>query len=206
MALQTPPESGFDIPISTTADMANQGTLLPVDYISQGQTRNLCWAACCEMVLRANGVLDKKICEIAQLFVDPSINCCADPNVCPEDCDKTLATPEQAYASCNVMLSDANSPYQSYFEMSSLVSEIGKNHRPVEIYFLWNGGASAHLALAIGVKSAASGTNSMGMVYMNDPLYGYGWVAYEDVLAAYGYGGTWRQTWQGIGYSLGPLT
>jgi hypothetical protein len=198
MSLRIPADGGFDIPLRTTPDLAEGATLLPVDYVSQGNTNNLCWAACCEMVLRANRVTNIRICDLAQIWAPSGSDCCADGNITSSACDQAFATPEQAYRQCNVPLADPNVPYQFAFQMPDLTREIATNRRPVEIYFLWSSGLTAHLALAIGVSGN-------GMLFINDPHYGRGWVAYDDVVNAYNLGGTWRQTWQGIGYSLGTL-
>jgi hypothetical protein len=193
--LSIPPESqhGFDVPVSSAGQSLPGATLLNVDYIAQSPWKWLCWAACCEMVLRANNIPTTGMCQTAQLFAGASKNCCTD---CSE-CDSAYTTPEAAYKRWHV---PCDPPYGYAFSWEGLSNEIVHGGRPVEIYFLWNGGNAAHLALAIGLHPSDQ------TVFVNDPYFGRGWVAYDDVLVAYHNGGVWRQSWQGIGYSLGTLS
>lgn len=187
-------DSDFDIPSTTTADMAAGGILLPVDYVSQVPTANLCWAACAEMALRANGITNMRICNIVQPFAGSALDCCSDIT----KCDQPYASPEETFARIQL---PGNAPDQYLFPFTweGLVNEIQTGRRPVEVYFRWDGGDSAHVALAVGVRASDQS------VYMNDPYYGSGWVSYGDVLDAYGNGGYWAETWQGIGASLGQF-
>lgn len=184
----------FDIPSETTADMAVGGVLLPVDYVSQTPTANLCWAACAEMLLRANGEDNLRMCGVAQIFAGASVDCCSNIS----QCDCAYASPDQVFTQIHLP-GDLPDKYPFPFTWDGLVNEIRNGRRPVEVYFVWNGGQRAHVALAIGVRTSDQS------VYMNDPYYGSGWVSYQDVLDVYGYGGSWTETWQGIGQSLGIL-
>jgi Papain-like cysteine protease AvrRpt2 len=183
------PGVSFDVPILPTPGMAQGGLLLPVPYISQNPAKNLCWAACCEMVLRANNITDKRICDIAGLLA--GYNCCPDPMSAGGD---QAQSAEDAFHHCAFPF---QGPLYYAFEWQGLVNEIQIAHRPVEILYHWNDGIQ-HLALLIGIHST-------GYLFVNDPWKGWGWVKYEDVLNAYGLG-KWLYTYQAIGGSLDPLT
>jgi Papain-like cysteine protease AvrRpt2 len=181
----------FDAPIMPTASMAQGGLLLPVPYISQNPAKNLCWAACCEMVLRANNRSDKRICDLANLFASGT-NCCPDATIPACDQDQSA---EDAYKKCGVSF---QGPYSYAFAWQGLVNEIQIGRRPVEVLYHWNDGSGQHLALLTGLHPS-------GYVFVNDPWKGWGWMAYQDVLDAYGLG-KWIMTYQGIGNSLAPLS
>lgn len=180
----------FDAPIMPTEDMVQGGLLLPVPFISQNPAKNLCWAACCEMVLRANNRTDKRICDIAALFAGGA-NCCPDATV--QACDQDQSA-EDAYTKCGISF---QGPYSYAFSWQGLVNEIQIAHRPVEVLYRWNDGSGQHLALLTGLHPS-------GYLFVNDPWKGWGWMTYQDVLDGYGLG-EWIMTYQGIGNSLAPL-
>ena len=109
------------------------------------------------------------------------------------ECDKENY-PENAYAKLNF---PCDPPYDFAFNWQSLINEIQIANRPVEAWYDWNGGG-AHVALLIGI-------HPNGYLFVNDPWMGWGWAAYQDVCVAYGEG-RWSKSYQGIGYSLAPIT
>jgi len=193
MPVSEPSDGGldFDVPVMPTVDDAQGGTLLPVPYVSQNPAKNLCWAACCEMALRANNVTSWTLSTLAALFAVPGTSC---SDATAPGCD-VAQKPEDAYGRLEFHFSG---PFPYPFTWQALVNEISTARRPVEALLHWDSNGESHAVLLIGL-------NNQGYVFVNDPLRGWGWVAYDDVKSAYGLG-FWAFSYQEIGYSLGALS
>ena len=174
---------------------AGGDNVLPVPYCSQQPFLNLCWAACCEMVLQYYGANALRLCDLPSRAF--SCNCCTSP--APPQCDQTY-WPEDVYAQS--FLSSLPVPaalvpfdcqrFEQPFTVDAVQHEID-GQRPIHAMFQWTSGGS-HLVVV-------SGYHSNGDLQVQDPLYSsVGRASYEYVLQAYG-AGNWIVTY----YNLRPI-
>jgi hypothetical protein len=173
MPIQVP--SPEPIPQATVGE---GGTLLNVPYCSQckpnGETyQNLCWAACCQMVLLCNGTPVAGIPGILAQVIGPA--CGANP----DQCDETY-WPTDAYHLLKYQCSQLEHP----FDMTALNHEIVLNQRPVEALFEWTGGGS-HVVIIAGIVPGPDGDFFLTIL---DPIRGHGVFSYDYVFHAYGSG------------------
>jgi hypothetical protein len=193
MPLAMPAGEGTPVPPSGATDEASDFVILPIPYVSQRPSTNLCWAACAAMLLAADHLPHASLCEVASVFSLNGENCCPTPS--GEACDHP-ADPE-------AILSRLPLGYQKaggHLDPASIQGWIVQAKKPMELYFWLNGPQGdqrAHVALLIGCAAN-------GKVFVNDPWWGAGWLDYNDVVTCYGYG-SWYETYYGIGASLGPL-
>jgi len=68
-----------------------------------------------------------------------------------------------------------------------------RDGRAVQVYYLWNAGTSAHVALIIGFYP-----NDEFEVFDPSKLYGAGRRAYSEIVGAYGLG-QWRLSYFNVG-------
>ena len=155
---------------------------LTVTYAQQQQT-NWCWAACCEMVFHhagANTTVTQ--CDMASAeFGGP---CCSTPG--SAQCNQGN-WPQSAYTRFNFGFTFQ----QRAISFAEVQAEINAN-RPVEIYYAWTGGASAHVALIVGYYA-----NGDVEVYDPWPSYGPGRRAFSYVQNAYNMG-AWTMSYTNL--------
>lgn len=165
----------------TFSKLFTRDHVLPISFVSQAPYRNLCWAACGEMVFTYKG-RDKARCDFASWRANG--NCCVggyEPR-----CDNT-AWPHQAYAASDFPCKTAAIAASE----KSIRSEIIDNRRPLQMYLDWSSGGG-HTALIVGVLAT-------GLYRVFDPLWGPGSFSHDLLLRAYGKGGRWTKTWYGLG-------
>ncbi len=153
--------------------------VLGVPYYSQRPFQNLCWAACCQMVLSLRQPVPN-LCTITSTVLGR--NCC-DPGV---DCDETH-WPVDAYH----RLGYDCIPWNNAFDLGALDHEIRQYRRPVEAFLEWNG--SAHVVVVDGFSLDGQ------FLHCLDPWFGQGLISYETLHGAYG-AGEWTCTY----YQLQP--
>lgn len=153
-----------------------------IDFVAQHPHKNLCWAACGEMVFRHYG-LAASMCENASLATGRA--CCAGgPD---RRCDVT-AWPHDLYARAQRL--HHGRPFSckqvgGRLRLDEIAEELRKQ-RPVQIYFRWRRGGS-HTALVTGARTD-------GSLYVVDPQFRRGWLAFNYVVRAYNLG-EWADTW-----------
>lgn len=155
--------------------------VLPVSYSEQEQG-NWCWAACCQMLL---GLLNKPAqsqCRIVERQFHGS--CCQNPT--SPTCDRG-EWPEAAYPAHAISLERIDRALGD----GELRAEIDAG-RAVEVYYVWQGGLSAHVALITGYYS-----NGDFEVFDPARTFGRGRRAYDRIVAAYGLG-QWRLSYAKI--------
>lgn len=174
------------LPLAAVALAAPGAAPLHIPRIEQEQT-NWCWAAVAEMILRhysADLGPAPTQCEMASWRFDAE--CCSTPWT--SFCNST-SWPDTILDNWRVYWEF----YASSKSYSKLQHEIGQR-RPVIVYYEWTGGSS-HVALVIGCDGSDE-------VLVRDPLDqfgGVGWISYDDLQAAYGYG-----SWQGTYLNIKP--
>lgn len=172
-----------DLLTRTYLKLFTRDVILPVPFVEQKPYRNLCWAACGEMVFAFKG-RSKVRCDFASWRSRG--DCCVggyEPR-----CDNT-AWPHQVYAAPEFDLACKTASVAA--TERSIRAEIIDHKRPLQMYFAWNGGGG-HTALIVGVLGN-------GLYRVLDPLWGPGSFSHDFLLHAYGKGGTWRKTWHGLG-------
>lgn len=155
--------------------------LLALPYVQQEQN-NWCWAACCQMLLRHFGKPALDQCQIAEREFHGS--CCQNPASATCDAGQW---PETAYPSHGIQLNRI----EGILSDGGLRGEIDAG-RPVEVYYVWQGGLSAHVALVTGYYS-----NGDFEVFDPARTFGRGRRAYDRIVAAYGLG-QWRLSYSNI--------
>jgi hypothetical protein len=157
--------------------------VLPVPYYTQQQT-NWCWAACTEMVITYFNTDAQQQCQIVSAVLNRK-DCCNNP--LPGPCNVGLA----ANAICGVYtrfhLGNCNNT-GAQVPFGNLKTAINAK-RVVEVWWLWTGGHSAHVVLAVGYDD----DNSQVRIF--DPWYGPAWMTYATVQSAGGRGGSWTNSW-----------
>jgi Papain-like cysteine protease AvrRpt2 len=173
--------AGTLIPLTRTFAAPGAATLLPVPYLLQTQN-NWCWAACCEMVFKYYGGPLLQQCDLASRQFHT--NCCATPS--SPVCDKG-EWPENVYPSQGFAFVKTYAPLTP----SMVESELGLG-RPVEIYYAWEGGRGAHVALITGIFDD-------GDIWVHDPwrYYGSAKRPFEFVKNAYNFG-IWAMSYSQI--------
>jgi hypothetical protein len=170
------------MPDAALADAAEAPELLlPVPYVSQRPYRNLCWAACVEMVLRRFGNNLHRMCEMCSIVAGQ--DCCTtwDEGACDRG-----HWPIDLYARYEMSCSPLNAPITP----QAIVQEINAG-RPVEVFYQWSAGGY-HTALIYGYYAD-------GRFALADPFFGPTPAAFDAILHAYGRGG-WIVTY----YNLAP--
>ena len=152
--------------------------ILSMPYVAQSPYRNLCWAACCSMVLGHYGR------NVSVLGVLQSVrgNGCA--NAAPgSSCDAGV-WPDEAFPHLGLRCDRVTGAAS----VGNVQFEINRN-RPVEAYFAWDGGGN-HVAVIAGVYDN-------GQLHIKDPLMGEGAVSHAYLMSAYGKG-SWDLTFYNI--------
>jgi hypothetical protein len=158
---------------------------LPVTYKTQAPFGNLCWAACCQMVLDLNKIVMPQICQVVSLVLDP--NCCAQGM--PPSCNQGVF-PYDAYPKLKFNCTTKGGT----MTMTELAAEVLTNQRPVEVQWDWNTTGS-HVVLVTGVWGN-------GYVDVLDPRSDrIGGIMLYDDLCKPSNEGTWTNTY----YNLYPL-
>jgi hypothetical protein len=172
---------GIRIVVPAIAPAAVPMRQLPVPY--HPQTQNYwCWAACCQMVFDYYHINALQQCDLASGQFGQG--CCANPS--SPICDQG-EWPQNVYPKYGVGFNLINSS----MSLNDVTAELLGN-RPVEVYYAWNGGAGAHVALIVGVFDN-------GDVWVHDPWpsYGSGRRAFSFVQSAYNLG-SWTISYSNI--------
>jgi hypothetical protein len=178
MALQT------DTPLAIASAAPQQGgyQVLQVPYYPNDETE-WCWAACSQMMgsLFLNKLIDQ--CTFAAAAF-PTANCCQNRDAC----NVTLPTADmgQVFA----VINKVPNYVPTCISFAELQEQIGEKQLPVQVGFQWNDGGG-HVAVVCGVSD--QGTDQQ--VYVNDPVYGCGWIEFSNLQGAYGLG-AWQWTWK----------
>lgn len=152
-------------------------TQLSVKFIGQGAYNELCWAACCAMVLTADGK-PTSLLGAAEEVQGDTVNQPQDPLWALERCK------------LNVQACDAPLTAQS------LQEQVVNGRRPAEIYWEYTDGrGGGHVALVIGYASDSE------TFCLCDPWLGPGWVSYE-YLMSYNNVAAWMKSFYLIGTAL----
>ncbi len=160
-------------------------SVLPVPYYPSEES-NWCWAACGQMIgaLVQGTVTDQ--CNFAQA-VSPNSNCCQDKDSCNFELDVTSTDMVDKVFGVIGKTADFLPQPVSFLELQD---QIANRLLPVQVGFKWNDG-DGHVAVVCGVSSQ----QDEPQVYVNDPIYGAGWVDLNSLQSAYGLGGSWQWTW-----------
>jgi hypothetical protein len=178
----------FDAQLRTAAGEIS----VEIDFVAQHPYRNLCWAACGEMVFRHYG-LNASMCENASLATGR--RCCAGGPVV--QCDVT-AWPHDLYDRARYLSHRRSFRWRRAgrrLELQEIAAELREN-RPVQIYLQWRRGSS-HTALIAGARTD-------GGLYVVDPQFRRGWLAFDYVARAYNLG-AWTDTWYALEPVNGPI-
>ena len=165
-------------------------TLLPITYLTQAPYDQLCWAACCAMVLRADGQVNARVTSVAAQVVGQP--CSANPSTSP--CNQSI-DPEVAIRAVGLAYS-VPAP-QGPLVPTSLVDWIVTGRKPIEVFWRYQDNpASGHVVLIVGYDVASQ----TWCVF--DPLLGPSWQSYNYLMH---YGGTadWIKTFYALGAELG---
>lgn len=144
---------------------------------------DLCWAACCQMILLYNHTPVQGLPDILAQVIGQS--CRLNPDSCDETC-----WPTDAYQQLQYNCSQVNYA----FDVPSLTSEIVTNQRPVQALLQWNPDSS-HVVVLSGLFYDTDGTPLLAVL---DSLNGKGVYTYEYILEAYGTSGWWNYTFYKI--------
>jgi hypothetical protein len=178
--------NGPSIPVRAFAGA--ESVVLPINFISQGAYSQLCWAACCAMLLTADGT-PTTLTGAASKVLGGSVR---DIAVKPGD---ALSKVGLQYTSPP---GDGGAPLSAAF----LTSQIVNVRKPVEVYWVYRRDpSSGHVGLVTGFDP------STGKYRLLDPLTQEMWVVYDYL---YHYNGTdswdsayWSNTFYEIGAPLG---
>lgn len=178
---------GVAIPI---VHRAVQAVALPIGFIGQGDYDQLCWAACCAMVLRANHG-DQGLLDVASAVTGKP--CSADPrhSDCNEPVDPVVAW-TYYHAPYSVPV-----PQQGPIDAGALTDQIVNGRKPVQVFWTYSGGGGTGHVLLVGGWDQASATFGL-----YDPLRKPQWLDYSYIESAGGVG-WWSRTFYAIGNRLG---
>lgn len=174
--------NGPDIP-SADSDADPGATVLPISWLAQPPNSQLCWAACCAMIMTANGTPTNVEGAAALVLGDP-------PGDNPEKPGDTLT---------DVGLDWKQKPNGVGAPLSenSLRQWIVDGRRPVEVLWIYtDGSGTGHVALVTGYDPDGDGSWRV-----LDPLQDRGWVSY-DYLTSYNGQARWDNTFYAIGGAL----
>jgi Papain-like cysteine protease AvrRpt2 len=168
----------------------------PVPLYIQGAT-NWCWLACAQMLGDAGARgLNLQQCLLAQEFIPGATGCCGAEPV-PGSCNQggDVGMIENLYTKYDVGLDPqaTSAPPASEEAFLTLLAQ-----GPVQVHWTSNDQSMAHVALVVGVRPNADGTN---FYVINDP-----WptsngqpqiVSYQDIhpLIQSAYGWSWDLAW-----------
>jgi len=148
--------------------------ILAVPYFTQNPWVNLCWAACCEMVLAYNHIsIPGALNGVTGTALGRN---CTDLSKCNVSC-----WPEVAYSRLRFNCSRWNRA----FTMDEILHEITAN-RPIHAMFQWDGGNTHVVTVA--------GCFANGDLLVLDPQRGRAQLSYEYLESAYGQG-QWAVTY-----------
>jgi hypothetical protein len=175
---------GVAVPSSVTTPIvvpADSDILLPVPYYTQKPEQNLCWAACCAMVLGYYHQLPPPggLSYITSTVLGPA---CSNPAAC----DQTFS-PFDAYSK----LKFPCKPWDAPFDMAGILHELGAG-RPLQLLIQWGAG-NIHTILVSGYYAATQDLNVL------DPYNGVTSASYDFLQSGYGMG-----EWVGTFYNLQP--
>jgi hypothetical protein len=188
MALQT------EVPLAiapVAPPQTNFQTVAVPYYPNDEDEPNWCWAACAQMMgsLFLNRLIDQ--CTFANA-VFSGANCCDDRTACNAPVDITDDNIRAIFA----VIGKVPNYVPTFLSFEDLEAEIGSKQLPVEVGFQWDPqhGGGGHVAVVCGVSTQGSDQQ----VYVNDPVYGCGWIEFSNLLSAYGLG-SWQCTWKVLG-------
>ena len=161
------------------------------------QATNWCWLACAQMLGDAGARgLNLQQCLLAQEFIPGATGCCG-VRPAPETCNQggDLGMIENLYTKYDVGLDPqaTSAPPSSEEAFLALIAQ-----GPVQVHWTSNDQSMAHVALVVGVRPNADGTN---FYVINDPWPASNGqpqiVSYEDIhpIIQSAYGWSWDMAW-----------
>jgi len=157
-------------PISATV---GGDIILPVPYYTQRPYGNLCWAACCAMIL---GYYNKLPAGGINAIAGEVLGCdCSDLSQCNQ-----VQAPADANPKAGINCTAWNYP----FTLDGIIQELGAG-RPIQPLLQLNG--ATHVILI-------SGYTNQKLVVL-DPWYGKALMAYDQLLNNYVDNGFWQFTY-----------
>ena len=173
-----------ELPLPISPGTAQQGDYKTLDVpFYPNEEPEWCWAACGKMMgSLLLGRLIEQCTFVEAVF--PGSNCCQDKSSCnnPLPIDKmdtvfALIGKTPDYVSSDVLFAE-------------LLTEIEDKDLPVQVGFNWND-SGGHVAVICGISTQGNDQQ----VYINDPIYGCGWIEFSNLKNAYGLG-SWQWTWK----------
>ena len=161
---------------------------LGIQYVSQLPNQNLCWAACCQMVLGPARTHTGAVCGVASHVF--GMQCCPDPRTrnCDWPADITAAYKEFGINA---------PPWGSSFREADLVAHIEVGRYPIQLYFLI--ADRAHTSIVVDSLDVSVNGVAAKAFRVYDPWYGGLSCSYDSLRRFYGHGGLWTDTYYGIG-------
>ncbi len=151
---------------------------LPINFIGQGEARNLCWAACGAMIFEASGHGEATVCQVTSAVF--GYDCC-NTSICD-----VPYWPQAMYDHFQFTYEMAGGPLTA----QALNAWIGAGW-PIQVYYQWRDSAGedagSHTALIVGLYSN-------GDLLVFDPEWGIARKTWNDIYNAYNMG-YWRETW-----------
>jgi hypothetical protein len=174
-----------ELPLPIAPGTAQQGDYQTLDVpFYPNEEPEWCWAACGQMMgsLLLGKLIDQ--CTFAST-VFPNSNCCANKSAC------NTQLPIDGMSKVFALIGKKPDLVSSDISFAELQTEIGQKRLPVQVGFKWDGSGGGHVAVICGFSTQ----NNDQQVYINDPIYGCGWIEFSNLKNAYGHG-TWQWTWK----------
>lgn len=174
--------------------------ILPVSFITQVPYKYLCWAACTAMVTSAQpqqGNLPRTVGDTAKRVQAAQLG---EPCALGGETDGQAAFDQTCFPECalhNVLGLSCNK-LLGWLGEADLMTEIGKNRRPVMLYITWSTGGS-HVVLVIGYTRSSDGTV---LFEVCDPRAEVAYPKNHAALKNFDHTGTWHWTYTRIGIAL----
>jgi hypothetical protein len=167
---------------------AAAATTLPVSYVTQLPYSDLCWAACCAMLLAANGRAADLKTIAAAVTGQP---CSNDPD--NSNCNRPL-DPASALAYYQLQTDETS---DGALDAEDLRRHVVEQRKPVQIWWLFTGNLEGgHVALVTGYDPPSESWCLL------DPKKAPCWVTFEVLQTYFNQARVYR-TFYGIGNALG---
>jgi hypothetical protein len=176
-----------DVPLSIgpSTDAQDNAQVLEVPwYPNDPDESEWCWAACGQML---GSYFESQVIEQCT-FATAALSgpdCCNDRGGC------NAPIPMGDMSKVFNVIGKTSSLVPSDISFAEMEAEMMAK-RPVQVGFKWGDGGG-HVALVCG--TSLQGDDQQ--VYVNDPIYGCGWIEWSNLQGAYGLG-SWQWTWKQI--------
>jgi hypothetical protein len=154
---------------------------LVIPWIGQKPYQNWCWAACCAMILTADGSPTTLYDAAKAVLGDPP----------PDD----PIYPSEALTRVGLSWKQPPGDGGAPLSRNSLREQVVDGRKPAELYWEYEDG-TGHVGLVTGFDPLRQ------TWCLLDPLDGKGWISY-DLLLTYKGAASWQNTFYAIGASLG---